>query len=209
MKYVSIDLETTGLNPETCQIVEFAAVLDDLENPKPIEQLPKFQAYIVTDAVAVYHQLGEVYTGEPYALSMHSAIFRRIAKRESGFQYLERDVLMKEFRKFLVANNWMPKPEISGRTDLEHGKINITAAGKNFGVFDLPFLKKHVWDWDNIQFEHRVIDPAMFFLTPQDQKVPDSATCLKRAGLDDVVAHTALEDALMVVRLVRKGLNIQ
>lgn len=204
MKYVSIDLETTGLNPETCQILEFAAVLDDLEDPKPIEQLPKFQAYIVADTI--------VYTGEPYALSMHSTIFRRIAKRESGFQYLGCDVLMKEFRKFLIANNWTPKParELSGRTDLEHGKIKITAAappGKNFGVFGLPFLKKHVWDWDNVQL-YRFIDPAMFFLTLQDQEVPDSATCLKRAGLDDVVAHTAIEDALMVVQLVRKGLNV-
>lgn len=196
MKYVSVDLETTGLNPEACQIVEFAAVLDDLENLKPIEQLPTFQAYITS----------EIYAGEPYALSMHPTIFRRIAKREPGFQYLGRDTLMKEFRKFLIANDWLPEPEASGRIDLVAGKLKVTAAGKNFGVFDLPFLKRHIWDWDNIQFEHRVIDPAMFFLSPEDKKVPDSATCMKRAGLDGVVAHTALEDALMVARLIRNGL---
>ena len=26
MKYFSIDIETTGLNPETCQVIEFGAV---------------------------------------------------------------------------------------------------------------------------------------------------------------------------------------
>ena len=31
MKYCSIDLETTGLNPKTSDIIEFGAVLDDLE----------------------------------------------------------------------------------------------------------------------------------------------------------------------------------
>jgi len=31
MKYFSIDIETTGLNPEKHQVLEFAAVFDDLE----------------------------------------------------------------------------------------------------------------------------------------------------------------------------------
>ena len=41
MKYISIDLETTGLSSETCEVIEFGAVLDDLTTLQPIESLPK------------------------------------------------------------------------------------------------------------------------------------------------------------------------
>lgn len=33
MKYVSIDLETTGLDFECCEILELGAVLDDISLP--------------------------------------------------------------------------------------------------------------------------------------------------------------------------------
>ena len=43
MKYISIDVETTGLNPETCQILSFAAVVEDTKNRDvPVEELPFF-----------------------------------------------------------------------------------------------------------------------------------------------------------------------
>ncbi len=32
MRYVSIDIETLGLDPTCCDIVEFGAVIDDLES---------------------------------------------------------------------------------------------------------------------------------------------------------------------------------
>ena len=37
MLYCSIDIETTGLNPKTCDIVQFAAVLDNLADPQPLD----------------------------------------------------------------------------------------------------------------------------------------------------------------------------
>ena len=40
-----------------------------------------------------------------------------------------------------------------------------------------------------------------------DEKLPDSKTCYERAGMDPKVAHTALEDALAVVQLVRTGVK--
>ena len=69
MYYLSIDIETTGLNPQTCDIIEFAAILDDLSNPQPVDSLPYFHAYIKQ----------ECFNGEPYALSMHSKTFEKIA----------------------------------------------------------------------------------------------------------------------------------
>ena len=41
----------------------------------------------------------------------------------------------------------------------------------------------------------------------EDDKLPDSKTCYERAGMNGKVAHTAVEDALAVVRLVRMGIK--
>ena len=90
MKYVSIDIETTGLNPDKCQIIEFAAVVDDLQDQQPIEKLPKFQTYI----------RHESYTGEPYALAMHSNIFKKLAKFPDD-DIVEADSLFAAFVNFL------------------------------------------------------------------------------------------------------------
>jgi oligoribonuclease (3'-5' exoribonuclease) len=54
---VFIDIETTGLNPDPCDIIEIGAVIDDwLE---PLELQPLFHCYIKQ----------QQYKGEPYALS--------------------------------------------------------------------------------------------------------------------------------------------
>ena len=45
MPYVSIDIETTGLDPETCQILEIGAVFDNWT--LPIRDLPTFHCYVV------------------------------------------------------------------------------------------------------------------------------------------------------------------
>ena len=79
MKYVAADIETTGRFPSWCQTIEIGAVVDDLANPRPVEELPKFHCYVVHDR----------YVGEPMALSFHAEIFRRIAEREPGFDYVE------------------------------------------------------------------------------------------------------------------------
>ena len=41
MLYCSIDIETTGLDPETCDIIQFAAVLDNLADPQPLENVSR------------------------------------------------------------------------------------------------------------------------------------------------------------------------
>lgn len=64
MQFVSVDIETTGLNPETCQVIEFGAVMVDLELGVKVE----FHRY-------VRHEL---YIGEAYALGMHSELLKKI-----------------------------------------------------------------------------------------------------------------------------------
>jgi hypothetical protein len=198
MIYCSIDIETTGLDIKKCDIVQFAAVLDDLNNQLPLEKLPTFNAYFSLKS----------FKGEPYALSMHPDIFRRIADarknkmwgaQDDGNHYLTYDSFGYEFRNFLTRNNAPENPKT--------GAISLNIAGKNAAMFDLPFLKKKIKNWENVYFKHRVLDPAILFYQKGDEQLPDSKKCMERAGIPGEVAHTALEDALSVVQMLRKKLS--
>lgn len=198
MRYLSIDIETTGLNPDNCDILQFAAVIDDFKNPKPLADLPKFEAIILKK---------DGYQGHPYALSMHSNLFRKIDTAikkkfevcpETGVRFLAIEQLPQALEVFLLSN---------GYEQSSSGKFYINVAGKNFGQFDLPFLNAKVKNWGSIKFLNRVIDPAMlYFDLEKDISLPDMKTCIERAGFNEEVTHTALEDAILVIKLLRKKL---
>ena len=152
MKYISIDLETTGIDSETCDIVEFGAIIDDLENQLPLDQLPQFHAYVCKNN----------YSGEPFALSMHPTIFRRIATREQGYLYVSPEKLGQVFKEFLFKNGYKE----------EHDRISINVAGKNFASFDNLFLKKNVNFSKHVQIRARILDPSMLYMTIHDEKLP-------------------------------------
>jgi hypothetical protein len=199
LPYVSIDLETTGLNPETCQILEFGAVFDDWT--KPINKQPRFHRIIPH----------KVIVGEPFALQMNAALLKTIAtepaaqralreegvffsqapNQEAGFCTI--DGLCEQFGQWLKNScGWDTSK-------------NITPAGKNFASFDMNFLKPQGFD---SFFHRRTLDPAVLYWHPaEDEKLPDTKTCMLRAGLDGEVAHTAVEDALTVVHLIRRGMK--
>lgn len=197
MLYCSIDIETTGLDFQNHDIVEFAAVIDDLKDPQPIEKLPKFHAVF----------LKQSYNGNPYALSMHSELFKRIEnanKRNleecsvTGARFMSLEQLPIALEVFLLQNGFKKE---------KNGKIYVSIAGKNVSSFDLPFLKAKVQNWENIYFLNRVIDPAiLYFNVEQDDKIPDMKTCMERAGMAGEVPHTSVEDSLIVVKLLRNKL---
>jgi hypothetical protein len=87
------------------------------------------------------------------------------------------------------------------------GQTALTPAGKNFASFDRQFLKRLPRFEQVVKLSHRTLDPAVLFWQVADEKLPDSKTCYERAGLDNKVAHTAVEDALAVVRLIRTGIK--
>jgi len=187
MRLVSIDLEMTGLNPDTCDILEFGAVLDDLENPLPLDELPRFHCYFLPMGE------GNTFRGEPYALSMHPNIFLRIDKREPPYTYLSPKKIGNKFKNFLLDNDY----------EEERGKVYINVAGKNFGNCDLNFLNKQT-DLDrHVHIRHTILDPGTLYMEKEDKQIPCLGMCLRRAGLDSNVAHTAVEDALDVVKLFR------
>jgi len=183
--YVSIDIETTGLNPENCQVLEIGAVIDD--GTTPIEDCPTFHCYVDHGLIL----------GEPFAVSMHSAILRRIATHEDGYTYLQPWEVATCFRDFLKENGLDPENE------------KIVVAGKNYAGFDARFLRK-ITSWDKyVRVHHRILDPAALYWQPEIDGVelPDTKTCMERADINGEVAHTAVEDAQIVVRLIRNAIG--
>ena len=186
MKYCSIDLEMTGLNPETCDILEFGAVLDDLRYKMPINNLPKFHCYFAL----------QNYRGEPHALSMHGKIFERIAAKEKGYLYYPPMKFGYAFKQFLLDHDY----------ELENDRVTINVAGKNFAAVDLQFLNRQTDLNKHVKIRHKILDPAILFIQGTDQVLPGLSECKRRANLPDHVAHTAVADALDVVKLLREGL---
>jgi len=187
MKYVSIDIETCGLDPETCDILEFGAVLDDLTDRRPINILPKFHCYFVLPE----------YRGQPFALSMHPKIFRRIADREDGYTYVSPTRFGNMFKKFLSENGY----------EIKNDRVTINAAGKNFGAFDLQFLNKQTDLAKHVKIRHKILDPAMLYLKYGDNSLPGLSECKRRANMQEEVAHDAVADAIDVVKLLREELQ--
>jgi hypothetical protein len=185
--YVSIDLETTGLNENYAQILEIGAVIDDWKSP--LAELPRFQTYI--QPLDQYGKEQFVY-GSPFALALNAGILRKLVSGDANLT-ITRDVDVGP-----IFARWLT----------EHGidPLHVNPAGKNFASFDLQFFKQIDGFDKHVNFRHRTIDPAMYYWLPDvDSGLPDTKNCLKRAGLDDTVAHTAVEDCLSVIQLVRRG----
>lgn len=187
-KYVSIDLETTGLNWETCQILSFGAVIEDRSKNTPIEDLPKFHKIINRDLIK----------GEPYALSLNKDIIETIKIGKSEDLIYEQD-LTPYFLSFLLQNGY----ESMQQASWDSVSVKINVAGKNFNGFDKRFLEKVPKFFDIIKVGHRVLDPAPLYLEKGDENLPNLQTCLDRAGINTEVTHDALQDCIDVIKVLR------
>ncbi len=193
MRYMSIDIETTGLNPETCQILQFGAVLEDtMHREVPIDRLPFLNLAIISPQ----------YTGDAYALALNADIFKAYAdvnESSGGVMLRDRMAEVIPIRELShILRNWL--------TDHDMPRYGNVCAGKNFASFDLQFLKKHVPVF-SVGIHRRIIDVGSMYLRPDDIEPPSLTECINRAGLNDVVTHDAIDDARLVIRLIRNAWN--
>lgn len=214
MKYLSIDIETSGLNPDTADILEIGGVLDDLSNPQPLEELPYLRIVVVKDR----------YVTDAFCAGLHHDLWREIQAvdktrvKEEGRYYgvwhkeSKEIVEFEDIQKKCIAIAPEPltlysSPEFVTDCIVDFLAENnveekITAAGKNFGSFDLQFLKK-LEGAENLPFKHRTFDPGSLYFQLGDTEIPRLDKCLERAGLVPTKYHSALGDALDVVKLIR------
>ena len=209
MKYVSIDIETSGLDTENNQVLSIGAVIEDTTKKLPWDEIPKFNAIVLQRQI----------TGSPRALEMNSRIIKWMGEYLDGSEtirealkskvaFYEREEVAKAFYEFLYPH-FATENHIEFNDDKifwNHcSPLLINVAGKNFGTFDNVFLKRLPWWQKLIIAKQRIIDPAMLFLDwEKDEELPSLTICKERSGIEGIVTHDALEDAMDVVEVLRK-----
>ncbi len=190
MRYVSLDLETSGPDPLRHQVLELAVVVEDTKRPRPLAELPSFRRLLR------YPEL----TGTAGALALNVRLLTEMADTKDGpaapADHCTPPELLPQLRDFLLAQNFRPDPK---------GRVRFVMAGKNVASYDLLFLRQLPGWGTLVRSEPATLDPAAFYLNwHKDSRLPSLSICKARAGqTDTTVAHEALADALDVVRLLR------
>ena len=227
MKYLSIDIETTGLNPEKNEILSIGVIVEDTNNKLPFEEIPKFHVAIKREEI----------TGSPFAINMNKDLIEAIVHYQeaesldekndlvhmTGMQFLNESDVADALFRFLYDNGMVKKEDTSGWSHAQTGEhfriingksypvlksnmnpVSLNVAGKNFGTFDKLFIEK-LPRWKQIfRIKQRIIDPSILFTNwIEDDSLPSLNQCKRRANIEGVVTHNALEDAWDVVELLR------
>lgn len=193
MKYLSFDLEATGL-AENDLIIEFGMVPFDTENGQ-LESSLEFHTFVKCpsfedlkprlDQWVIEHNEGLINTAHSTGIEM--SVFK--------------DKLIEYFESEKVKNYF----EVSDRN-------KITLFGKSMNAIDLPFMNRDLsWLFMRKYFDHRVLDLSSVAYSMVDlNHIPQE--CVSGSGLMKYfnmgeVAHTALEDAKNTAILYLKLLD--
>jgi hypothetical protein len=225
MKYVSIDIETTGIDNENTQTLSIGLVVEDTVDIKPIEELPKLEIAIIRERIE----------GEIFAINMNRQLIAdileyKMARTEeerkeimvrTGREYMYEEDVTKRIFQFLFEHGALDgKFDPNGMIEVVNGKsypaltskmkpYYFNAAGKNFANFDNKFLERLPRWKQCLKARGRTLDPSVLYIDwKKDESAPGLSLCKKRAGLGDIVTHNAIEDAMDVVMLFRKFYKI-
>lgn len=135
--YISLDIETTGLNLEKSNILQIAAVYDD--GISSLTSLPFYNVYI--DDPVTYSELG--------ALTLHekTKIWSKIkaAKDKGETRSIEKAI-----------DGLLDFIDSKRETKFKGGKFPVTLAGKNAATFDIPLLKRWMTDEQKKRFHEMI-----------------------------------------------------
>lgn len=198
--YVSIDIETTGLDPNNDQVLEIAAVIDD--NQGDIYMKPLFHC-------VVKHQRLH---GSVAGIAFNSKLIAKINSLEltpyhEFLDWVEGERDWTDWKTLVLTPS---QAAIALAAFLSvHFDGKATVAGKNFGSFDRCFLEA-LPGFPKDKFRHRYIDTGNLWWDPERDGfvLPDSDTVVERAGKTGKTAHLALEDALDTCQAVRRYLKL-
>lgn len=195
MKYVSIDIETTGIDPTQSQLIEIAMIVDDTTKPTiPVQQLPTYHKYVKHDQ----------YYGNVGAICMNERIFE-LLNDDVDKDIIHVNDLVRDMYEFLKQNHIiLEKNENKNHVETH----TVVPAGKNFASFDKLFIEKLPHFDDKLfHFSYRVLDPATAFLRFEDSEIPDSECCANRSYTEFLHNHHAVDDANSVIEQLRFIMN--
>ena len=191
MRYVSLDLETSGPDPLRHQVLELAVVIEDTKRLLPLAELPSFRRLVRHPEIS----------GTAGALALNARLLAEMAATKDGAPDVPSDHctpadVLPQLREFLLAQGYKTDPK---------NRVRFVMAGKNVASYDLLFLRQLPGWGTLLRAEPATLDPAVFYLNwHKDSRLPSMSICKARAQFTDTaVAHEALADALDVVRLLR------
>jgi hypothetical protein len=223
MKYFSLDLETTCIDPkEPKNVLGIASIYEDsdLALNEDMNSAPSFCAIV---------DHGERISGSPFALKLNEWILDGIsdANKEGRDYAYSKDGTKKypillnvghcEYNFKTIQNRY--KSSIHLISEDQYGMFDVwkrldtwltnvsginqwrrlNAAGKNFGSFDFNFLPEMI----KRRFRHRFIDPGSVLVDWAEECLPDSKDIRDRHLDGGEVTHDMLEDAWDVIRALR------
>jgi hypothetical protein len=218
LPYLSIDLETLGLNPYAPVIQ--AAVVVEYSRKIPVEDLPCFE-------VNLTHKTETLHNCEFYAMNMNREIIKDISENggmsaKDFFLLLEEAFVLTrektdefiEHLKGIIDEAPESSDAFAATFMLKEmpKKKKVLVAGKNIMKADIPWLHHYFnmeglgESWKGIEDNflwHRTLDAGSAFYS-RFGIVPSLGGCKTLMNISGEVSHTALEDARDVVRVMRE-----
>jgi oligoribonuclease (3'-5' exoribonuclease) len=180
-----IDIETTGLNVDACQMIEFAAVTIDLDTGK--RQTGSFTVQ-TNDKTLWEASAREMHSHRIEALKLFPTLTR---------SHVCIDFAWSQVVDILTAQKWL----------IMSAKPAIVVCGKNIGKFDFQFLRR-LPRFTNI-FHHRFIDIASLYFDGVDATPKSLYEIAAHNGLKPPTKEqrTAAYDAGLCAELLYKRLS--
>lgn len=212
-KYLSIDCETSGIDPTKSELLEVGIVVFDTE-----ESELKLTFYNSLRIVFVKEQI----QGNIFAINMNIKLLNEILLISKEFDKPGVDTIIERVTEELTTwyvdirgtrlldsmflSNYLDEDNQS-IADLTYKlttwlsaaqvKSRLNIAGKNFAIFDKGFLDKFSCFKKTIlrKMSHKILDIGSMYVTKEDKSLPSLDECLRRAGINESVPHTAVDDA--------------